>query len=308
MSTSTPIPPSPRQNPDDGAARQSSGGDPPVREVLVGVDGSDCALRAVRWAAEEAERRQAPLRIVHAAPYLHTRRADTPAPDLPRARQITGQAYTAARHTAQGVRATAEVVPEDPVRALLRAAETAQLVVLGISTTGTLDELILAPVAHRVVARSPQPVVVVPRRRGPEVAGRPVVALLGLADPEDDGPVLEEAAEAARRLGVPLEVVRNRTAETGGQGGTGSPADWSARYPEVDIRTTDLPGASPRQLLGAACPSPLIVTTAGHGGMLHRPMDGAHRYLLRHCTSPMILVPPVHRPQNEPREEIIALG
>src|SRR3954468_8241621 len=45
-------------------------GDPPPRALLVGVDGSDCALAAVRWAAEEAQRRDVPLRIVHAAPYV----------------------------------------------------------------------------------------------------------------------------------------------------------------------------------------------------------------------------------------------
>ena len=34
--------------------------------VVVGVDGSDTALRAVRWAADEAARRGAPLRLVTA--------------------------------------------------------------------------------------------------------------------------------------------------------------------------------------------------------------------------------------------------
>ena len=48
-------------------------GDPPAREVVVGVDGTESALSAVRWAAQEAERRQAPLRILHAAPYLSRR-------------------------------------------------------------------------------------------------------------------------------------------------------------------------------------------------------------------------------------------
>jgi nucleotide-binding universal stress UspA family protein len=32
--------------------------------VVVGVDGSDSALRAVRWATDEAARRRAPLRLV----------------------------------------------------------------------------------------------------------------------------------------------------------------------------------------------------------------------------------------------------
>ena len=39
---------------------------PGARPVVVGVDGSDSALAAVRWAAVEADRRQAPLRVVTA--------------------------------------------------------------------------------------------------------------------------------------------------------------------------------------------------------------------------------------------------
>jgi hypothetical protein len=50
------------------------------------------------------------------------------------------------------------------------------------------------------------------------------------------------------------------------------------------------------------------VLSAGHGTLLHRDLDGPHLWLLRHCTSPMALVPPVHRPELDPREEIIALG
>lgn len=36
------------------------------RTVVVGVDGSEDSLRAVRWAAAEAGRRAVPLRLVHA--------------------------------------------------------------------------------------------------------------------------------------------------------------------------------------------------------------------------------------------------
>jgi nucleotide-binding universal stress UspA family protein len=121
-------------------AHRSRGSGPPARPVLVGVDGGECALAAVRWAAEEAHRRGAPLRIVHAAPYL--RRPHTPGttpPELPRARRITGQAYTVARHTAGATRAETEVVSGEPSAVLLREGQDAQLVVLGISTTGVSD-------------------------------------------------------------------------------------------------------------------------------------------------------------------------
>jgi hypothetical protein len=74
------------------------------------------------------------------------------------------------------------------------------------------------------------------------------------------------------------------------------------------VRRSDLPHARVNQVLGATCPAPLIVLSAGHGSLLHRDLDGPHRWLLRHCTWPMALVPPVHRPELDPHEEIIAIG
>lgn len=286
-----------------GAAEATGGSAPPA--VVVGSDGSPCALEAVRWATAEAARRGAPLRIVHAAPHL---RAAAPAgtPDLRAARRLTGTAYTLARHTDPAVVTTTEVVPDAPVRALLRAAEDAQLVVLGISTTGAVDELVLAPVAQHVVAGSPRPVVVVPRPRSAADTGRPLVAVLGLGEPADDEPVATEAAAAAVRLGTPLTVLH-----AGGNrpGWTADPDEWAARFPDLDAMHTPLAGITGSRLVAAACPTPLLLLTAGRGGLLHRPLDGLHRWLLRHCTSPMQLMPSPSRPTGrEPREEVVALG
>lgn len=312
MTTSTPLAPSGTADPAAGLpeAAQQTGGDPPAREIVVGVDGSECGLRAVRWAAREAALRNAPLRIVHAASYLGRRGgAGTVPPELARARQITGQAFTVARHTERDVHTSTEVIPGDAVGTLLRAAASAQLVVLGSSTTGVADELVLAPVAARLAARSPQPVVVVPRQRGGTPAGRPVVAVLGIGDPEDDEAVARFAAAAARRSGVPLSLLQTRpAARARAATWTDVPAEWSRREPDLEVSRTELPRASAGDLLSASCPAPLLVLSAGHGHLLHRTVDGPHRWLLRHCTSPMALVPPVHRPELDPREEIIALG
>ncbi len=302
MSTTTPTPAGtlPAPGPADD--------DPQPPPVVVGADGSECGLRAVRWAAEEAVRRDAPLRIVHATPHLGRRGvAGSPAPELPRARGATAQAYTVARHTAPSVRVSTEVVPGEPVSALLRSAEDAQLVVLGIATTGAADEMVLASVAQKVAARSPRPVVVVPRSRPGGTGSRPHVAVLGLGEPEDDGPVADFAAEEALRAGRPLLVLHTR-ADDGGQWGADSPR-WAERWPALRATHVPVPGPTGGRVLAAACPTPLMALSAGHGGLLHRPLDGLHRWLLRHCTSPMAFVPPVHRVTGtEPREEIIAVG
>jgi hypothetical protein len=74
------------------------------------------------------------------------------------------------------------------------------------------------------------------------------------------------------------------------------------------VEQLTMPGASARDVLLAACPSPLMVLSTGPGSLLHRSLDAPHRWLMRHCTSPLALIPQVHRPDREPREEIIAVG
>jgi nucleotide-binding universal stress UspA family protein len=295
----------PMTTPTDAEGRAGpSDDDPPGREVVVGVDGTESALGAVRWAAQEAARRGAPLRILHAAPYLGRRPVtETGSPELAAARRIAAQAYTVARHTEADVRAATEVVPEDPATALLQAARSGQLVVLGSSTTGAADEWVLASVTLRVAAKSPEPVVVVPRQRSSSPVHRPVAAVLGVGDPEDDEPVLAFAAAAAERFGGRLAVLQTRTGRTAEDRG-----DWESRFPGLEMQRTELPGATGNQVLGATCPAPLVVLSAGHGTLLHRSLDGPHRWLLRHCTSPMALVPPVRSPERAPGEENVAVG
>jgi hypothetical protein len=156
--------------------------------------------------------------------------------------------------------------------------------------------MVLAPVAEKVVARSTTPVVVVPRPRGGTAEERPVTALLGLGFPEDDEPVAAWAADAARRTDAPLTVVQTR--------GGAQVEDWAARFDDVDATVRDLRGASPGDLLLAVGPAPLIVFSVGHGSFLHRSLDGPHRFLLRHCTSPMALIPAARRAEPEQREGI----
>jgi nucleotide-binding universal stress UspA family protein len=307
VSTSTPIAP-PGRAEDVRTGTATSGGDPPTREIVVGVDGTEVGLSAVRWAAQEAARRGAPLRILHAAPYL-SRRGPTgaPPPELPRARGITAVAYTVARHTQPGVRSSAEVVPGDPTASLLRAADEGQLLVLGSSATGAADEMVLASVAARVSARSPAPVVVVPRRRGGDPAGRPTVAVLGVGEGADDEAVALFAASAAQRSGTALSVLQTRSPRRSvADNWVDDAAEWERRFPGLDVRLTQLPGARADQVLGATCPSPLLVISAGHGSLLHRSLDGSHLWLLRHCTSPMALIPSVDRQRHDQREEITA--
>jgi hypothetical protein len=176
--------------------------------------------------------------------------------------------------------------------------------VLGSSTTGAADEMVLAKVAVKVAAHSSAPVVVVPRRRSGEPTDRPMVAVLGVGDRADDEAVATFAATAAQRSGVSLSVMQTRpSADHIAASWVDDPDAWAERFPGLAVEHSDLPAARANQVLAAACPSPLLVISTGHGTLLHRSLDGPHLWLLRHCTSPMALVPPAHR-----REEHAASG
>ena len=84
------------------------------RPIVVGVDGTATALRAVAWAAQEALLRQRPLRLVHAAPYLGT-------PDDPVARGRADAVLARARSVAHQI--APELAPtwsSSPTRRCLR--------------------------------------------------------------------------------------------------------------------------------------------------------------------------------------------
>jgi hypothetical protein len=169
--------------------------------------------------------------------------------------------------------------------------------------------MVLAKVAVRVAAHSPAPVVVVPRRRGGEPVGRPAVAVLGVGERADDEAVATFAATAAQRSGVPLSVLQTRASgRTVPDSWVDDPAEWARRYPDLEIEHSELPAARANQVLGATCPSPLLVISAGHGTLLHRSLDGPHLWLLRHCTSPMALVPPANRSERNVPAETVEAG
>ena len=183
---------------------------------------------------------------------------------------------------------------------LLRAAAAGQLLVLGSSTTGAADEMVLATLAARVAGR-------LPRRRsssspaaaGRRPDGRPVVAILGVGDRADDEAVAEFAATAAQRFGVAAVGAADphRAAERRGQLGRRPGRVGRAVPGPRGARTSALPGrpgepAARRRLPVAAAgdqrrPRHPAAPLAGRPAPLAAPAlhlaDGAGA---RRCTGP----------------------
>lgn len=178
-------------------------------QVVVGVDGSEEALHAVRWGVARARRLGRGLRIVHAFPWPLVRpggvRAERPvgARLHADAEEIVADACAL---VPDDVHVDGEVVIGFPYPALLDEAEKAETVLVGSRGLGGVGALLIGSTGVELAARARCPAIVLPfdpagRRDGPD---RIVIG--------DDGSPGARAAVAwgvaeARGLGVPAVVI-----------------------------------------------------------------------------------------------------
>ncbi|MFI2435868.1 universal stress protein [Streptomyces sp. NPDC018693] len=164
--------------------------------VVVGVDGSLVAVRALDWAADEAVRRGAELRVVYAVP------------DGDEAGPVLTAALQRVRERHPDLEVALKAVPGSAVQALARAGEGADLTVVGTRGYGNVASLVARSVSARLAARAPGPLLVV-RGDHPCDEGREVV--LGLENDDEDADATAFAFREASRRGVGLRVLHAHT-------------------------------------------------------------------------------------------------
>lgn len=183
----------------------------PAGTVVVGVDGSVGAERAVRWAATEAALAHRPLTLVHAWTLNGSSWLDQAGIDHRTvAAAIRDEALTMLERTRAAVlqvRPDLEVhrvlVEADPRDALEELSRSAALLVVGSRGRGPVRSLLLGSVSVAVSRHTHCPVVVV--RPGAEDATGGV--LVGVDGTEASMPALELAYRTASQRGLPLTVV-----------------------------------------------------------------------------------------------------
>ncbi|MFI7602220.1 universal stress protein [Actinoplanes sp. NPDC049681] len=147
--------------------------------IVVGVDDSPGSRAALRWALRQADRTGAEVEAVWvwglpsaffygaewaaAACPIHDLAADAE-------RVLLDTLVDVLREYGPSVPVRPRVVQGRPADELLRAAESAQMLVLGGPAHGRVAGLLLGSVSHQCVQRAACPVVVVP----PEAADLPV--------------------------------------------------------------------------------------------------------------------------------------
>jgi len=197
-------------------------------DVVAGIDGSDSAIGAARWAADFATRHGLALTLVHAIPRLDWHFAGAHAPEL--GGRADGDALLAAAETA--VRANhpdleirTAAVKGAVATVLAEAAQSARLLVVG---TGAGGHRALGGHAVRVVQRAQCPVAV----WRPPVAtrtGKPLPVVVGVDESDASARAVAEAFDIAAALHAPLTVAHmweiGAAVGMGDLGGQGN-MDW----------------------------------------------------------------------------------
>lgn len=140
-----------------------------TRKIVVGVDGSATARRALEWAAAEAVQRDATLVVLHAwkIPPLaygasgYGTLADRD--ELARAAAETLQNQLDRSDLPRLTQPPQSLIIEGPAgEAILDAAKDAELIVVGSRGHGELTQLFIGSVSQHVLHHARVPVVVVP--------------------------------------------------------------------------------------------------------------------------------------------------
>jgi nucleotide-binding universal stress UspA family protein len=273
--------------------------------VVVGVDGSDPSRAAMRWAADEAVRRDRPLRIVHAVGPWACATPLYPAPVVMESlheigREILERSVEDVRRWHPRLPVRTALVAEPPAVALRRQADEAYEVVVGHRGLGGFTGLLLGSVGLHTAGYANGPVVVVRDGDRPETGE--IIAGIDLSKHADVA--LRYAFDAAVVRGARVRVVhawcppegRYAVLEVGELGRAAGEsvrevmAPWRDRYPQVAVSETIVRAHPVKALAEISADADLVVVAArGHGGVR---LGSVSHGLIHRAACPVVVVHP----------------
>ncbi len=241
--------------------------------IVIGMDGSDNAKGALRWAVEEADVHGATVHALLVWSYLDQQHVDPAAPfdpkyDASAAKATLGTWVSEALGAEHQVEllVTCDLGP----RGLLEASDSADLLVLGARGRGGFQDLLLGSVTQRVVEAATRPVAVV-RAPAPVRGGQVVVGVDGSASSVD---ALRWAAGEAKARDAELHVVHAWRLQVL------AASPWVATAPD------DIEGLS-RQVLDQAMADPALTGVRALGHLHH---GGTGRVLVERSEEAALVV------------------
>ena len=298
------------------------------RLVVVGVDCSAASDATLDWALESAARRGSRIDVVHAWSWGPVT-SEFMVPDAPEQLAEAARSDVAAQVERALARRPAGAPPVevrpcavegDPAAELVRAAASADALVLGRHGQSALSRRLVGPVLGSVpafcLARSTAPVAVVPHRTPAVLPSRVVV---GVDASAGSSRALRWALAHADALGVPLVAVlawqlTTLPAPSSVTGGVAPLPDWQASAERLvrtsleqalpegragEVEQVVLHEPAVRGLLHAVTPDDLLVLgDRGRGGFSRLLLGSTSRQCAEHAPCPVVIVPPRDRPDG----------
>lgn len=171
--------------------------DNPQQRIVVGIDGSDAAINAAKWAAAEAVSRDVPLRLIHAIP---RRNAGDDSLDVEYAQSALRAADAALAATNQPVKVECDIVRGSSEDALIDESRDAAMVCVGSVGTGWMARKVLGSTADSLARKAHCPVAVI--RHGAKRDDAFVAVAVGESASSDA--VLEHGFREARLRAAPI--------------------------------------------------------------------------------------------------------
>ncbi|MGW5441387.1 universal stress protein [Nocardia asteroides] len=276
------------------------------KPIIVGIDGSDHALSAVRWAAEEAALHNAPLRLVHGIGTgwdlgprvgeikLHNQRyRDEGAAMLAEAERMARRVIGS-----DATEISTELAWPTPVSVLVKRSHAARLLVLGTRRMDAFDRAVLGSVSAVLVRRAGCPVVVVPAARTP-ARSQPI--LVGVDGSSASARAVDIAVEEAAARDVDVVALLawtraderesgHRAAQRARAALSASLVGYAGTYPQVTVHQIVADGDPAERILDESAGAQLIVVgSRGRGGFA---LGSVCRAVLDEATVPVLVARP----------------
>lgn len=283
------------------------------RPIVAGVDGSDSALDAARWAADEAARKGVPLRLVSVVQvpmtsgYLGDAGLSVDVLDGLRteSQRILDQTRSELAARQPNVDITTAVQVGPPIPTLIEESGAARLVVVGSRGLGGFRGMLVGSTAVALASRGACPVAVI--RGGGQPTGPVVVGVDG--SPASDAAVelafeeaslrraelvavhtwLEHASDADLAI-VESALNWDALTERGMESLAERLAGWAEKYPDVTVTRRVTRGRPIVNLLAAAADAQLLlVGSRGRGAFAGVILGSTSQALVYHAPCPLIV-------------------
>ena len=283
--------------------------------ILVGVDGSDMAVNAVRWAAKTAKLEGADLKIVSA--YTTTTSDYAPGLVIPQdvidairgeVSKYVQDAAKVAEEVAPGLTIHGSIAEGDAAHVMIDFSADAEMVVLGSRGLGGLKGLFLGSVSTSVAAHAKTKVVIIPTEA--TLGDGPVV--VGIDDSKvSDGAVAEAYRQADLRKAELIAVHTWTPLDADALHGFGLSADeidqmsdqavgavsermagYGTDYPDVEVKRVVIPEEPGKAILEAAGDSAALIVmgSRGRGGFTGLLLGSRSKKVLHHAQVPVMIV------------------